>query len=412
MAKNSGRVSVYLLLLAIGLILGGIIGSEVFRRGYFNNLFQKRSTFHDSTEITDRGKSDDLTDQSGSSVAQITIPTSRKNAIVVATQAVEPCVVGIVVTQIQVVGSSYYYEDFFDLFFAPKLVPRYREVQNMGSGFVINDDGLILTNNHVVEGAKKLYINFPDGRKLEGKVIGRDPYSDLAVVKASGSGFRSITFGNSDDLMIGEWVIAIGNPFLNFFNDAQPTVTVGVVSALNRNFAPSENVYYQNMIQTDAAINPGNSGGPLVNALGEVVGINAFIYTGNKRNRGSIGIGFAIPINIAKRVVKELVKYGRRRPVWTGISVQDLDRSIALALGLNHTNGVIITDLQRGSPGVDAGLKVNDIIIRMGDRQIQSHLDLDGFFVNYFPEDSVPVTVIRAGKKIARNLVLKEFPGS
>ena len=144
----------------------------------------------------------------------------------------EPCVVGIVVTQIQVVGSSYYYEDFFDLFFAPKLVPRYREVQNMGSGFVINDDGLILTNNHVVEGAKKLYINFPDGRKLEGKVIGRDPYSDLAVVKASGSGFRSITFGNSDDLMIGEWVIAIGNPFLNFFNDAQPTVTVGVVLSL------------------------------------------------------------------------------------------------------------------------------------------------------------------------------------
>jgi serine protease Do len=337
------------------------------------------------------------------------ISSSRKNAIVRATRQVEPCVVGIVVTQIQVVGSSYNYEDFFDLFFAPKLVPRYREVQNMGSGFVISEDGIILTNNHVVEGAKKLYINFPDGRQIEGSVIGRDPYSDLAVVRVQGRDFKSITFGNSDDMMIGEWVIAIGNPFLNFFGDAQPTVTVGVVSALNRNFAPSENVYYQNMIQTDAAINPGNSGGPLVNALGEVIGINAFIYTGNNANRGSIGIGFAIPINNAKRVVEELVSYGKRRPVWTGISVQDLDRSIALALGLDRTGGVIVTDLQHGSPGVQAGLKVNDVITSMGKRRIESHVDLDGFFVNYFPGDKVPVSVIRSGKALSLTLVLREY---
>lgn len=409
---KNGKVGVYLLLLAIGLILGGIIGGEVVRRLYFDDTSQQKGTGADSTGYIDRSKSGLTSGQTGSGGIQPAIPGSRRNAIVIATQTVEPCVVGIVVTQIQVVGTSYYYEDFFDMFFTPKLVPRYREVQNMGSGFIIDKDGLILTNNHVVEGAKKLYINFPDGRQLEGKVIGRDPYSDLAVVKVKGNGFKSIQFGNSDDLMIGEWVIAIGNPFLSFFNDAQPTVTVGVVSALNRNFAPSENVYYQNMIQTDAAINPGNSGGPLVNALGEVVGINAFIYTGNKKNRGSIGIGFAIPINSAKRVVNELVKFGRRRPVWTGISVQDLDRSIALALGLSHTKGVVITDLQQGSPGVSSGLKVNDVIVRMGRRRIQSHVDLDGFFVNYFPGDVVRVSVIRGGKKITRKLVLKEYPGS
>lgn len=405
--EKNGKVGVFLLILAIGLILGAVIGGEVIRRMYFSK--SQQSGGHRAGGST--------SDSCASSVSQYTgmqgdIMFSRRNAIVVATQKVEPCVVGIVVTQIQIVGTSYYYEEFFDLFFAPKLVPKYREVENMGSGFVINKDGLILTNNHVVEGAKQLYINFPDGRQFEGKVVGRDPYSDLAVVSVKSNGFQCIRFGNSDDLLIGEWVIAIGNPFLNFFNDAQPTVTVGVISALNRNFAPSENVYYQNMIQTDAAINPGNSGGPLVNALGEVVGINAFIYTGNRRNKGSIGIGFAIPINIAKRVAKELVKYGRRRPVWTGIHVQDLDRSIALALGLSQTNGVVVTDLQSKSPGLNAGLRVNDVIIQMGNRKIISHVDLDGFFVNYFVGDSVPVHVIRHGKKTTLNLILKEYPGT
>ncbi len=409
MFRNNGRASVYLLILAVGIVLGGIVGGELVRRLYFR---PEPGTSADGGETSGGGLSESGKGEQKEPGTPQSITGSRKNAIVLATNMVEPCVVGIVVTQIQVVGSSYYYEDFFDMFFVPKLVPRYREVQNMGSGFIISKDGLILTNNHVVEGAKKLYINFPDGQQLEGKVVGRDPYSDIAVVKVTGSGFKSIKFGNSGELMIGEWVIAIGNPFLNFFNDAQPTVTVGVVSALNRNFAPSENVYYQNMIQTDAAINPGNSGGPLVNALGEVIGINAFIYTGNRKNRGSIGIGFAIPINNAKRVVHELVTYGRRRQVWTGISVQDLDRSIALALGLNQTYGVIITDLQRGSPGINSGLKVNDVIIRMGKRQILSHADLDGFFVNYFPGDSVPVQIFRNGKRITLNLELKEYPGT
>src|SRR5690606_33141926 len=153
-----------------------------------------------------------------------------------------------------------------------------------------------------VQNAAKLYVNFSDGRQGEGVVVGVDERSDLAVISVKGDNFKSVRFGNSDEAMIGEWPIAIGNPFLNCINDAHPTVTVGVVSALNRNFAPTEGVYYQGMIQTDAAINPGNSGGPLVNAQGEVIGINTFIYTGSNASKGSIGIGFAIPINRARKV--------------------------------------------------------------------------------------------------------------
>jgi serine protease Do len=405
MVKNRGRIGIYLLLLLIGLILGGIIGGEFVRRAYYSGGMQgSGGDTVDNTDLSPGGQSD------ASDRAQGNITNSRKSAIVVATQEVEQCVVSIIVTQLEFVGSSYYYEDFFDMFFMPKLVPKYREVRNMGSGFVISKDGLILTNNHVVDKAKKLFINFPDGRKIEGKIVGQDIYSDLAVVSVKeGGDFECVTFGNSDDLMIGEWVIAIGNPFLDFF-DARPTVTVGVVSALNRNFAPGGKVYYQNMIQTDAAINPGNSGGPLINALGEVIGINSFIYEGTKKTgRNPTGIGFAIPVNRADRVVNELVKYGRRRQVWTGISVQDIDRSIALALGLENARGVLITELWPGDPGIKAGLKVNDIIIQMGNRAIRSIVDFDGFFVNYFPGDKLKVTVIRSGKKITKTMVLEEF---
>jgi serine protease Do len=402
MFNKNGKIPLYFLLLIVGMILGGLLGGEFVRRLYLKGTAVDQSGQDTSANALKSQTKDHLLDN---------ISTIRRTAIVMATLKVEPCVVGIVVTQLQLVGASTYSEDFFDLFFGPRLVPKFREVQNMGSGFIINDDGLILTNNHVVDGAQKLYVNFADGKQYEGTIVGQDPYADIAVVSVKGAGkkFKSIQFGNSADLMIGEWVIAIGNPFLNFFNDAQPTVTVGVVSALNRNFAPSENVYYQNMIQTDAAINPGNSGGPLVNAIGDVVGINAFIYTGNKRSSGSIGIGFAIPINSAKRVIQELVTYGARRQVWTGISVQDIDRATALALGLAGPEGVMIIDLQPDCPGQNAGLRVNDIIIQMGNRAIQSHADLDGFFVTYFPGDAVQVKVIRMGKTLEKKMILGEY---
>ena len=410
MKIKTRKVSFYLLLLIIGLILGGIFGGEFVRRiSYFREIYDSNDQLKSNTAQ----KSSDNNNSVKNRLNNSEISYTRRNAIVRATQLVESCVVGIVVTQVQmIVGNTYSYEDFFDLFFGPRLEPRIREFENMGSGFVISKKGLILTNNHVVEGAKKLYINFPDGRQFEGRIVGADRSSDLAVVAVSANGedFNRVKFGNSEDLLIGEWVIAIGNLFLNFFNDAQPTVTVGVVSALNRNFAPSENIYYQNMIQTDAAINPGNSGGPLVNALGEVIGINTLIYTGNRQNRGSIGIGFAIPINIAKRVVKELVKYGKRRRTWTGIAVQEFDRSLALALGLSSKKGVLIADIEKGSPGEIAGLKVYDVIISIGNRKIFSINDADGSLYNYFVNDTLPFVILRRDRKLPINLVLKEYP--
>lgn len=400
MAKRGGSFFGYLLLLIAGLIIGSIIGGEIVRRIYTGSNSFKDLISNDGSDI-----------KNVSTIHTSDISGSRNSAIVNATRMVEYSVVGIVVTHLEVVGASYYDHDFFSRFFGPRLVPKYKEVENMGSGFIIDENGLILTNNHVVEGAKRLFINLANGSQYEGIVVGQDPFSDIAVVKIQKEGvkFPAVRFGNSADMMIGEWVIAIGNPFLNFFNDAQPTVTVGVVSALNRNFAPAENVFYQNMIQTDAAINPGNSGGPLVNALGEVVGVNAFIYTGGTGSKGSIGIGFAIPSNSARKIAHELIQYGRRRQVWTGISVKNIDRKIAFSLGLEEAEGVLVARLQKGSPGYKAGLKVNDVVVGMGNRKIRSHEDLEGFFLNYFPGDKIIVDYVRGNKTKNTTMVLEEF---
>jgi serine protease Do len=336
---------------------------------------------------------------------------SRANAIVHATSRVAPSVVGIVVTQIQVVQNPYSGDNFLEFFFNPQLNPqRYRSIENIGSGFVISEDGMILTNYHVVKNAASLYVNFPDGSRVDGKIVGVDEKSDIAVILAKGGAYTPAMLGNSDKCLIGEWSIALGNPFLNFINDARPTVTVGVISAINRNFAPSEGVYYQGMIQTDASINSGNSGGPLVNSAGEVVGINAFIYTGSAVNTGSIGIGFAIPINRAQRVAKELITHGSRRQVWTGITVQDINRTLATALNYKGTEGVVVVEVKHDSPGDAAGIRPGDVIHKMCDKLIMNSADLDGFFIDYFVEDTVEVKAIRNGKPVTAEIVLKEYP--
>jgi serine protease Do len=342
------------------------------------------------------------------------VSDGRANAIVHATSRVAPSVVGIVVTQIQVVQNPYAGDNFFDFFFGPQLNPqRYRSIENIGSGFVISEGGMILTNYHVVKNAARLYVNFPDGSRVEGKIVGVDEKSDIAVISARGGKYTPAALGNSDKCLIGEWSIALGNPFLNFINDARPTVTVGVISAINRNFAPSEGVYYQGMIQTDASINSGNSGGPLVNSAGEVIGINSFIYTGSAANTGSIGIGFAIPINRAQRVASELIAHGNRRPVWTGITVQDINRAVSTAL--NHKNaegGVVVVSVKPNSPGDAAGIKPGDIIHKMRGRLIMSSADLDGFFIDYFVNDTVEINLIRNGKQVSAEIALVEYPKS
>jgi serine protease Do len=413
--RIDGKAVIYLLFLIAGIGLGLLFGAKTVKRFFPERL---KALLLQSSSSVDRDTAvnvavpeapPEIPALPSARATNESLVTSRSNAIVTATRKVAPCVVGIVVTQIQVMRSPYYMNDFFDWFLDPDLQPRYRQIESIGSGFVIRKDGMVLTNFHVVQNAAQLFVNFSDGRRFEGRIVGFDERADLAVIAVKGENLPPVRFGNVEQAMIGEWAIAIGNPFLNFINDAHPTVTVGVVSALNRNFAPSEGVYYQGMIQTDAAINPGNSGGPLVNALGEVIGINTFIYTGSNNNRGSIGIGFAIPINRARRVAEEIIAYGKRRQVWTGISVQDLNRAVALALGYDGLDGVAVVSVQPGSPGERAGLHVGDIIQRMGTRTIVSHVDIDGFFLDYFVGDTVKMGIIRKGKKIDIALTLREY---
>jgi serine protease Do len=400
--SESGKAGAYALVLLVGIVAGGITGVEVFRR-----LALPQTSQSASVQSADSASSAPARESAESAADNVT--STRSNAIVRATRLVSPSVVGIVVTQLQVVRRAYSSDEYFDFFFSPELVPRVREVERMGSGFLFSKDGYLLTNYHVVEQAQKLFVTLWDGNQIEGKIVGVDPQTDLAVVAVKGVNFPSARLGNSVNLMIGEWAIAIGNPFGFFINDARPTVTLGVISALDRNFAPSEGVYYQGMIQTDAAINQGNSGGPLVNALGEVVGINTFIFTGSDSYRGSIGIGFAIPIDRAKRVARELITYGKRRLIYTGISVQDLTKAIALALGYNRTTGVVVSEIAKGSPGEAAKLQRGDIIVQMGNRPIHGSADIGGFFLDFFVGDSVVISYVRKGKPMQSIIVLGEY---
>jgi serine protease Do len=401
LSSSGGRAGLYILLVIFGLITGAIVGGEIIRRVY-------RDTANQPATETAPDSSNEKSMRAAPQPAD-NVSSSRNNAIVQATSRAAPSVVGIVVTQLQVVRRSYSSDEFFDFFFGPELVPKVKEVERMGSGFIFSKEGRIITNYHVVEGAQKLYVTLANGTQLEGHIVGVDPQTDLAVIAVKGENLPCAKLGDSEKLMIGEWAIAIGNPFGFFINDARPTVTVGVISAVDRNFAPSEGVYYQGMIQTDAAINQGNSGGPLINALGEVIGINAFIFTGSDSYRGSIGIGFAIPIERAKRVTRELLTYGKRRMIYTGISVQDLTRPVALALGYAKNEGVVISDINRGSAGETAKLLRGDIIIGMGNRTIYSSADIGGFFLDYFVGDTVTITFVRKGKRGSTHIVLSEY---
>ncbi|MEA3365953.1 MAG: trypsin-like peptidase domain-containing protein, partial [Candidatus Hydrogenedentes bacterium] len=251
---------------------------------------------------------------------------SRRNAIVEAIEKAAPAVVSINVVETRSEAPPLFQDfwEFFDLP-SPRYRTRHRRVDSVGSGFLIDAQGHILTNYHVLEGASSIAsVTLPDGRDLEAEIVGLDPRTDVALLKAAGTNLPYAALGQSEDLYIGEWVIAIGNPFGPLISDPQPTVSVGVVSAKDRRLSPSIGKgerLYQRMIQTDAAINPGNSGGPLVNARGEVIGVNTMIFS---QSGGNVGLGFAIPIDRARRVVAELKRYGRRRDPWAGFKVEDV----------------------------------------------------------------------------------------
>jgi serine protease Do len=341
-----------------------------------------------------------------------TIDASRRTAIVRAAERVGPAVVTLSVVQTRVVQTSPLAlgDEFFEPFFKD-MIPSYRyqeQIPSMGSGFIISPEGYVLTNEHVIRGAQEIKAILPDGRSFTGRVIGSHPQYDLAVVKIEGKKLPVAPLGTASDLMVGEWAIAIGNPFGFLLNDAQPSVTAGVISATHRDIKSQsdDGGIYKNMIQTDAAINPGNSGGPLLNAKGEVIGINTFIFS--KGGGGSIGIGFAIPIDAAKRVVDEILKYGKVRNVWIGVRTWELTPYVSERLGTADRNGLYVSVVERGSPAAKAGMKVGDIIRKVNGIPIRDVREAYRAIFGANVGDTITLTVDRDTKQITFRLLLEE----
>ena len=309
--------------------------------------------------------------------ANAVISNGRRNIITQTVAKSSPAVVGINAMQVREYTRTPFVNDpIWSLLFPDRVFKQL--VKSLGSGFIISSDGFVLTNSHVIEDAEEVVVTLSDGTDHQAEIVGVDRTSDIALLKLEGKDFPFLEFGDSDDIIIAEWVIALGNPFGLFDISKKPTATVGVVSGLDLDFGQQESGrVYQDMIQTDASINSGNSGGPLLNAVGEVIGINTFIFTGSRFSEGSIGIGFAIPINRAISVYKELKKYGRvDRSFWTGMDVRDLNRLVAKHFDLKTEKGVLITDVDKNSPADKAGLMIGDIILKVNGDEVINDDDI------------------------------------
>jgi serine protease Do len=334
------------------------------------------------------------------------IAESRRTAIVVAAETVGPAVVSVNVVSTQVVRERSPFDDpFFRGFFPPR--ERLRQVQNLGSGFIVSEDGYVITNQHVVSGATDIVVTLMDGRQLDAELVAGDEATDLAFLRVDGEDLPVATLGDSDNLLIGEWVIAIGNPYGYLLADQNPSVTVGVISALGRDVQPEvrgagrQPQVWSNMIQTDAAINPGNSGGPLVNAQGEVIGVNAFIFSGTG---GSIGLGFAIPINRARRALDDIVNFGSIRRPWTGLHLAELDSED------QPPRGVEVERVDPGSPAERVDLRPGDIITQTDGRVLPSPIEWEGRLLDLPSDRPIAIIAERNGEVFSVTLVPQEDP--
>jgi len=340
---------------------------------------------------------------------QSDLSRSRETAITRAIEKVSPAVASINVIQLKEYATRSPFNDPFFQYFFPYQLHRER-VKSSGTGVVISPDGYVLTNHHVVEDALKILVTLPGGEQHEASVVGADRVTDVALLKLDGSDYPYAELGNSDDLMIGEWVVALGNPYGLFDVNKQPTATAGIISAVNLDFGRQESgQVYQDMIQTDASINPGNSGGPLVISLGQVIGINTFIFTGSSMERGSVGIGFAIPINRAREIAEELKNSGRiDRSFSTGLQVQPLNRRISNYLNIPFSVGVIIVDIATHSPAERAGLEPADVITEVNGKKVATAQDIFDVIEeeDLRPGDRVQLRIYRDGRYKKINMIL------
>ena len=320
-----------------------------------------------------------------------------------------PVVVNISTTQVSEGGGQNFptpfgeedpFGEFWRRFFGNPGGPRgpFRQ-RSLGSGFIIDGDGSILTNNHVVENAEKIVVKLSDGREVEAKVVGRDPKTDLAVIKINAKGDLSVaTLGDSDSVEVGEWVVAIGNPF-----GLDNTITAGIVSAKGRHIGAGP---YDNFIQTDASINPGNSGGPLINLRGEVVGINTAIFS---RSGTNIGIGFAIPINLAKELVPQLKVKGKVTRGWLGVVIQRVTPEIAESLGVDNSRGALVASIAKDGPAERAGVKVGDVIVEFDGKEIKDSNDLPILVARTPVDRKARLKVVRDKKEVVLTVTIGEL---
>jgi serine protease DegQ len=317
-----------------------------------------------------------------------------------AAQAAIPAVVHIFTSQ-DVKRHPFIDDPVFRHFFGDRFGADAQRQSGLGSGVIVSADGLVLTNNHVIESADEIEIAFHDGRKTKAKVVGADPESDLAVLRiTSDKPLTPITFAPAESLRIGDIVLAIGNPF-----GVGQTVTSGIVSALGRTHLGINT--FENFIQTDAAINPGNSGGALVDSNGNLVGINTAIYS---QSGGSMGIGFAIPVSLAKSVMEQIIKSGTVTRGWIGVEVQDMTAELAESFGVKSTRGALIAGVMRGSPAEKAGIKPGDVLLTVGKRPVDDAQVMLELIAGLAPGESAHFGLSREGKPVDVSVTIGKRP--
>lgn len=296
-----------------------------------------------------------------------------------------------------------YYGNPFDFWFGG-VQPQVREVpRNMGigSGVIITEDGYIITNNHVISGSDRILVTLNDKREFEAKIIGADPNTDIALLKIDATGLQPIEYGNSDEVTLGEWVLAVGNPY-----NLTSTVTAGIISAKARALGGKMNL--ESFLQTDAAVNPGNSGGALVNARGELIGINTAIQSPT----GSYsGYSFAVPVNVARKVVGDLKEYGKVQRAVIGIQMRELTPALAKEMGLKEQAGIYVVDVIDGGAAAKAGVKAADVILKINGYEVKTNAELQEQLAKYTPGNSVQFLISRAGKEKTIDVVLQNSYG-
>jgi serine protease Do len=398
---------ILLLVLAVPLVIGIGIGYTIKPSAAASSR-EADAAFDTAFPTTVR-----VQDKSGNEQDQIV--GSRRNAITRAIAKVSPATVGINVLEIHeqpgLLNIDPSFRQYFnDPFFRQFIGPQRYQVQNLGSGVIISPDGYIVTNFHVAGSAKEITVTFVGGKKMKAKLVGGDPVSDIALLKVDGTDMVFANLGNSDDVVIGEWAIALGNPFGLFEINDKPTVTVGVISSIGMNLGRQGNAVYREMIETDAAINGGNSGGPLVNSDGDVVGINTLIFTGGV-SQAFVGYGFAIPVNKVKKIVADLRKKGQvTRDIYTGFDAQEVDARVARYFGMTEVKGIIVSDVAHNGPAEKADLRVGDIILEAGGTKVNTADDFAAILSDASPGDVLKLRIFRERKMMSLDLKLSKKP--